>query len=116
MVRIRRFGVVRTATVAAVMYAVVVLFFTVVAAIFALFAAPAAENVGGVQMPVGAGAVGVLVAGAIVAGLYAVFGWIATAIACAVYNFVAGMTGGIEVEIEPPTAGGVVPGSNVRPM
>jgi hypothetical protein len=34
--------------------------------------------------------------------LYGVMGFIFTAIACAIYNFVAGFVGGIEVELEAP--------------
>ena len=34
--------------------------------------------------------------------IYAVFGYIFTAIACVIYNWVAGMIGGIEVELATP--------------
>ena len=36
---------------------------------------------------------------------YAVFGFVFVAIGCLIYNFVASMTGGIEVDLEPMDAG-----------
>ena len=61
------------------------------------------------------GTMGVLFVGVIVAGIYAVFGWIFTAIACLIYNFIAGFTGGIEFQLEvvPPPA--AVPGHDLDP-
>ena len=35
-----------------------------------------------------------------VIGVYGVIGFIFTAIGCAIYNFVAGLVGGIEVELD----------------
>jgi hypothetical protein len=95
MVRLRRFGIVQTATSIAVMYAVVVFLFFAVLAVFSLFAGSVAraDQLGGFA----AGGIGLLVIGAIGALLYAAIGWVFTAIACALYNVVAGWTGGIEM-------------------
>jgi hypothetical protein len=111
MVRIRRFGVVKTATVAAVLYFVVTLIFVALFALIVLaagsssFSAPGAQVAPGLSAGAGAGAI--LIGGVIIAVIYAIVGWIFTAIACALYNLVAGFTGGIEVELQavaPPPA------------
>jgi hypothetical protein len=104
MVRVRRIGIVRTATVAAVMYAVVILFGTLVIGLpFALLAGAASRSVDA-SLGIGAiGVAGVLVFGLIGAFFYAVIGWIMTALACVVYNLVAGWVGGIEVQLESMT-------------
>lgn len=111
MTRIRRFGVVKTATVAAVFYALAGLIFFGITAVFVLIGATAAIDIPSNGFPGGmfgatAGAMSVLLVGVIFAGLYGVFGWIFTAIACLLYNWVAGFTGGIEFQLEivPPPA------------
>ena len=95
MYRIRRFGIVQTATMFAVIYIVVI----------ALFAIPAALIVGlsGASSSEGnsSAALGVVVVALIVAVVYGLIGWVFTAIACALYNVVAGWVGGIEVQIDP---------------
>ena len=99
MYTIRRFSVVKTATVVAVMYVVIVAIFIIPFAILAVAF--------GRGDSAGAGAVGVLVFGLLAALLYGVFGWIFTAIACAIYNLAAGWVGGIEVQVDqsaPPPA------------
>ena len=96
MHRIRRFGVVKTATVVAVMYVVIIAIVFVPIAILAIVfggASGSANAMGGV--------VALLVFGFVAALFYAVIGWIFTALACAVYNLAARWVGGIEVEIEP---------------
>ena len=110
MVRVRRIGIIRTATVAAVMYAFIILFVTLVIGVpFALLAGAASRNVDA-SLGVGVGAIGVagvIIFGVIGAFFYAIVGWIMTAIGCAVYNLVAGWVGGIEVQLEnltPPQA------------
>jgi hypothetical protein len=100
MVRLRRIGVISAANVAAVLYALVVLFFTVIVAILALIAGPNMQRVEGAPDIGAAGAIGVLIAGVIFALFYAVIGWIFTAIAAWLYNIVAGMTGGIQMHLE----------------
>lgn len=101
MFRIRRFGVIRTSNVVAFFYIVIVaVIFVPIASIVAL-AVPANQSVGGL------GAVGVLVFGLLAAFVYGILGWIFTALACLLYNFAAGMIGGIEIQLEavpPPTA------------
>jgi hypothetical protein len=101
MVRIRRFNVLKTSTVVAVMYVVIV----------AIFAIPFLLIVGiaGVSTNdgpnVGAGMVGGLVLSVVIALFYGLIGWVFTAVACLIYNLVAGWIGGIEVEVdrvEPP--------------
>jgi hypothetical protein len=107
MVRLRRIGIISAANVAAVLYALVILFFTVIVAILALFAGPNIRQVQGAPDIGAAGAVGVLIAGLIFALFYAVFGWIFTAIAVWLYNVVAGITGGVQMHLEslaPPAA------------
>lgn len=112
MFRIRRFGVVRTANVVAFFYIVIVaIIFVPIAAIAALLT-PADQSIGGF------GAVGVLIFGLLAAILYGVIGWIFTALACLLYNFAAGMIGGIEVQLEavqPPPAPPVWGSANVPP-
>jgi hypothetical protein len=99
MYTIRRFSVMKTATVVAVMYVVIVAIFIIP---FALIAVAA-----GTGDSAGTGIVGVIVFGLLAAALYGVFGWIFTAIACAIYNLAAGWVGGIEVQVDqaaPPPA------------
>jgi hypothetical protein len=79
MTRIRRFGVVKTATVAAVFYALVALIFFGIIAVFVLIAGTSFVHVPGNQIPGGmfgatAGTMGVLIAGVIFAAIYGVFG------------------------------------------
>jgi len=112
MFRIRRFGVIRTSNVVAFFYIVIVAFiFVPIAAIVAL-ATPANQSVGGF------GAVGVLVIGLLAAIVYGIIGWMFTALACLLYNFAAGMIGGIEIQLEavqPPTPVPVWGSANVPP-
>ena len=88
MYRIRRFGVVKSSTVVAVMYVIVI-------AVFALPIAVGVALFG--RGDTAGGAAGVLVLGLLAAAVYGVLGWVFTAIACALYNLV----GGIEVQVEP---------------
>lgn len=101
MVRIRRFGVVRTATMAAALYAFIILVTTLLIFLpIALIAGAAGREATG-SLGIGAvGAVGVVIFGLVGAVVYAVIGWVMTAIGCVVYNLVAGMVGGIEVQLE----------------
>jgi hypothetical protein len=101
MVRIRRFGVIRTATVAAVMYAFIILVSTLLIGLpIALVAGAAGRDSGMAAGIIGGGIAGVLLFGVLGALIYAVIGWVMTAIACAIYNLVAGWVGGIEVQLE----------------
>jgi hypothetical protein len=98
MIRIRRFGVIRTATVLAVLYTVAALIFFGIFAVFILLAGAQQPAFPGFDM--GGGVVGILIGGLIVSAIYGLFGWIFTAIFCALYNWVAGFTGGVEFELK----------------
>ena len=107
MVRIRRFGIVRTANVVAAMYIAAILIVGIPVALIIALA--------GVNTQFGtAGGVFVIVSVLFFALLYAVVGWIATASGIALYNLVAGRVGGIEMELQnvtppaPPPAWGPV--------
>jgi len=104
MVRIRRFGVVKTATVAAVLYFAATLILVVLFALIVLVAGTGTISTpttpGAPTFSASAGAGAILVGGLIIAIVYAIFGWIVTAIACALYNVVAGFVGGVEIELE----------------
>ena len=105
MVRIRRFGIVRTSTVVALLYVVVIAIIFVPVAVLVAIASPASTTTAtGTRV----GAVEILVFGLVIALVYGLVGWIFTAIACALYNLVARMVGGIEIQLEavapPPPA------------
>jgi len=101
MVRIRRFGVLRTASVLALLYGLAALIFFGIFAVFVLVVGIPSSNLGGMPgFDAGAGAVGILIFGAFAAAIYGIFGWIFTAIACLLYNWVAGFAGGVEIKLE----------------
>ena len=109
-VTIRRFDVVRTANVVAVLYAVAVLIVVLVFFVpFVLIARLAGMRSSGSEMggAVAAGLVGGLLLATIGIVFYGVVGWVMTAIVCALYNFVAGRIGGIRVivDVEGPYPG-----------
>jgi hypothetical protein len=88
--QIRRFGIGQTAKVVAALYTLLGLVFVPVFLVAAVFS-PKETGFGtglALALPI----------------LYGVMGFIFTAIACAIYNFVAGFVGGIEVELEGPQA------------
>ena len=99
MIRIRRFGIVRTATVLAVLYTVAALIFFGIFALFILLAGAQQPAFPG-MMDMGAGVIGLLIGGLIVSAIYGLFGWIFTAIFCLLYNWVASFTGGVEFELK----------------
>jgi hypothetical protein len=94
MYRVRRFGVIKTATVVAVMYMLIVAVFVVPFLLLALVFAPTqgSSATGGIA--------GILVFGLLAIFGYGFLGWVFTAIAAAIYNLAARWVGGIEVEIE----------------
>ena len=102
MVRLRRFGVLRTASVLALLYGLAALVFFGIFAVFVLVAGVQSPSMpGGIPgFDTGAGAVGILIFGAIAAVIYGIFGWIFTAIFCLLYNWVAGFAGGVEIKLE----------------
>ncbi|MGH7645422.1 MAG: DUF3566 domain-containing protein [Gemmatimonadales bacterium] len=84
--RVRRFSIAQTAKVAGVLYALMGLIFMPVFVIAALVA-PQGRSFGigfALVLPIA----------------YGVVGFIFAAIGCALYNWVAGMVGGIEVELD----------------
>ncbi|HWN20106.1 MAG TPA: hypothetical protein VNO19_14440 [Gemmatimonadales bacterium] len=88
MAQIRRFGVGQTAKVVGVLYALT----GVVLVPFVLIAAMYSPNKSGLGPGVAL----------LLPIIYGVAGFILTAIGCAIYNFVAGLVGGIEVELDAP--------------
>ncbi len=100
MFRIRRFGVVKTANVVAFFYIVIIAVIFVPIAVVVAVAIPSADfgNAGGFAGS--AGGIAVLFFGLLVAIFYGIVGWIFTAIACLLYNFAAGMIGGVEIQLE----------------
>ena len=98
MVRIRRFSIMKTSTVVALMYMVVVAVFAI--PFFLFFAIAGVSTNGGPTQ--GANVFGGLAVAAVAVLFYGLLGWVFTAIACAIYNLVAGWVGGIEVEVDRP--------------
>ncbi len=96
MVRIRRFSVIRTSNVAALLYLVVTAIFAIPVGLILLAAGTTyvSSQTGRVVDIARVSGVFVLFAPL----LYATFGWVFTAIACLLYNLVARFTGGIEFE------------------
>ena len=94
MFRIRRFGVMKTATVVAVMYMLIVAVFVVPFLLLALVLG-STTGYGGTG-----GIGGILIFGLLAIFGYGALGWVFTAIGAAIYNLAAGWVGGIEVQIE----------------
>ncbi len=94
MVRIRRFGIIRTANMVAALYAFIALIFF---GFIAVFGVAGLRNWCGQQhlacVHFGTGIVGILLFGLVVIAFYVIVGWIFTAIACAIYNLIAGWVG-----------------------
>ena len=94
MVRIRRFGVIRTSNVAAVIYffltAIFVIPFTLLAASTPMTFTDRFGRTVSFELP--------WVVLLLVPFLYAGIGWLFTALACLIYNLAARWTGGIEFE------------------
>jgi hypothetical protein len=87
-VRVRRFGVIQTANVVAVLYFIIFGVIAVPVALIGLVVALAGQQAGYSALlfllaPIG----------------YAIFGWLASALACLVYNLSANWIGGIEVTV-----------------
>lgn len=94
MFRIRRFGVMKTATVVAVMYMLIVAIFVVPIALIGLLLAPSQGQ------SAGAAVVGIFTLGVVAILGYGLLGWVFTALGLALYNVAAGWVGGIEVQVE----------------
>jgi hypothetical protein len=110
MFRIRRFGVIRTANVVAFLYVVIIaVIFVPIGLLFAVALPSAGVGGSGSAFLGNAGGVAIVFFGLLIAIFYGFVGWIVTAIACLLYNFAAGMIGGIEIQLEavqppPPSA------------
>ena len=89
--RLRKISVFQTSKVAAVLYGVLGLVFAPFIFLAGMFMPGEAS---------GAGLFGGLLGALVLPVVYAVVGFIGTAIACVIYNVLAGMTGGIEFELE----------------
>ena len=94
MFRIRRFGVMKTATVVAVMYMLIVAVFVVPIALIGLLVAPSQGSAAGSTV------VSIVIFGVVAIFAYGLLGWIFTALAAGIYNLAAGWVGGIEVQVE----------------
>ncbi len=97
MFRIRRFGVMKTATTVAMLYMVTIAIFLVP---FLLLFAAVGSSVSGQPSDGSIGVGGILTFGLIAIVFYGVATWVFTAIACALYNLVAGWVGGIEIQLD----------------
>jgi len=115
---IARFDPVRTANIVAALYAVIVLVFGALLAIpFGMIALIAGERSGQPGLA-GGGLIGVLVLLLIGVVFYAVIGWVVTAVVCALYNWLAGRMGGIQVDVRqeaPPHGGAMIPAWPAQP-
>ena len=117
MYSIRRFGVIRTATIVAVIYMIVVAVVFVPIAVIAVLASVAGAAYSGDATVAGAGLAGVVVLGFVGALFYGAMGWVFTAIACLIYNVAAKWVGGIEVQVDrvEPKPVPVVPAWTIPP-
>lgn len=94
MFRIRRFGIIKTATTVAAIYVLVILIVAIPFAVLALLA-------GGFETTSGrVGVVEVLTVTVVAILVYGGLGWLFTAIGCALYNAVASLTGGVEFQLD----------------
>jgi hypothetical protein len=111
MVRLTRFGVVRTASVAAIVYLILSAIICIPIALFAAGTPMTVTDQFGrtvtMQFPT--------LFIAFLPILYAVFGWIFTAVACLIYNLAAWATGGIEFEAVPVAAPAPPPAAAAPP-
>lgn len=102
MRRVKRFGVYQTAKVSAIIYTVCSAVILIpIGLMMSMFGGN--SGVSGV-FPLGGG-----VFFLVLPLIYGIFGFIFTAIGCAVYNLVAKWTGGIEVEVETENAAAYSP-------
>ncbi len=97
MFRIRRFGIMKTATTVAVLYMVAIAIFVVpFTLLFAIAGTSVSSGVGNVSMGLGS----IIAFGLVAIVGYGVLAWIFTALACAIYNLVAGWVGGVEIQLD----------------
>lgn len=91
MIRVKKFGVLQTAKVAAIIYALVSL---VIIMPFAMIGTMLSEEFFPEFADLGVAAI------IMIPVMYGIIGFIFTAISCLVYNLIASFTGGIEIEME----------------
>jgi hypothetical protein len=108
LVRLRRFGVVRTSNVMAVLYFLITLIVFVPFVIIGAIAAPQPGTSLGPGQPVVAfDSRPLLIVLAIALPiLYGLLGWLITAVSCLIYNLAARFMGGIEFELTQTHVGG----------
>jgi hypothetical protein len=99
MFRIQRFNILKTSSVVALMYMVIIGIIVVPILLIGLVVGVAASG----NNQAGSALASVLVASVAAVAVYGIIGWVVTAIACAIYNLVAGWVGGIEVSVEAVT-------------
>ena len=105
---IRRFDVIRTANVVAVLYALMFAVFGLIFLVpFALFGIAGSNSGGNGAGLFAASLAGGLIFYVLIVAFYSFIGWIATIIVLGFYNFVAGRMGGIRfvVDVEGPAGG-----------
>jgi glycopeptide antibiotics resistance protein len=105
MYRIRRFGVVSTANVFAILYALITLIFVIPFALILAAGPVTTTDAFGNRTQVGISPLFLL----LIPVLYGVLGWIFTAIFCLLYNLSSRFVGGIEVEVDGPPAAVAAP-------
>ena len=94
MVRLTRFGVIRTASVAAIVYLIISAIFAIPFALIVSTTPMTVTDQFGRQVTMQLSPVFIL----FLPLIYAAFGWVFTALACLIYNLAAWVTGGIEFE------------------
>ncbi|HEX7226091.1 MAG TPA: hypothetical protein VF367_10980 [Candidatus Limnocylindria bacterium] len=101
MVRIRRFGVIRTANLAAIAFALFTLVIIVPFVVILFAAGPISftDRTTGQSVDFAGSPLLLL----FVPLVYAIVGWIVTALWCLVYNLAAALTGGVEMQLEGDT-------------
>ena len=100
MVRLTRFGVVRTASVAALIYLILSAIVAIPVALIVSATPVTVTDQFGRTVTMQLSPLFIL----LLPLVYAAFGWIFTAVACLVYNLAASVTGGIEFEAVPVAA------------
>jgi hypothetical protein len=100
MVRLTRFGVVRTASVAAIIYLILSAIIAIPVALIVASSPVTVVDQFGNPVTMRLSPLFIL----LLPLVYAAFGWIFTAVACLVYNLAAWVTGGIEFVAVPVAA------------
>ncbi len=107
---IRRFDVLKTASVVTALYAVLIAIFGLIFIVPLVLIGIAGSSGGDNSAALGAGLLGGLVFYVFIILFYAIFIWIGTVILLALYNFVAGRMGGIRFVVDVEGQAGGYPG------